>query len=102
MPARLSTIVMIISIIIIAWCAFSLYRNHWVYTKRIQTLMASRWNRTSFEHIEYHRLPSYNTMMFQFWKWDYYEVFDDTRYQDIGPDDELYRRDPFELIPRSK
>lgn len=87
-------------ILALVFCAFMVYRNSYVYGIRSDILERSRWNATKLRHIEAHRLPSYDVMMFQLWKWDYSEVLNDDLYDDIEPKDELYHvhRGEFKLI----
>lgn len=43
-------------------CIYMLIRNQWVFDNRIKILNRS--------HLEYSRLPSYDTMLNRFWVWD--------------------------------
>lgn len=73
-------------------------RNSYVFGIRQAVLHESRWNATTSNHIEFDRLPSYDTMMFQLYKWNYDDVYDDSKWNDIDPKDELYKKVDGELF----
>lgn len=90
LPEAIVVSVVGICLLLLLFCFFMLYRNKRVHDIRIDILERSRWNITRTTHVEYDRLPSYDRMMWQIFKWNFEEVFDDNLYNDIEEGDEIW------------
>ena len=59
--------ILILPAVLIAICLLMFYRNNWVYRERSKILDLKP---ISIGLEEYHKLPSYDYILFHFWIWD--------------------------------
>lgn len=60
-------IIMCFSILGLIGCVLTMIRNNWVFSERMRILNQMP---VALGLHDYHRLPSYETMMMKFWIWD--------------------------------